>query len=90
MIATAIGFVSAKELHRAIYDLHQVKLGAASVDGLERMRFDRAPCEAFDLAYFASKTPEEEIRKILQRVRRSSQRAMTARAFRPGGHGPAR
>lgn len=86
-IATALGFISALQLHQALAGLHAFSTGQCDRHELEVMRFDRAPCEAFDHAYLAHLTPQQEMRRIVARASRSARPDHAPRLQRPDSTG---
>lgn len=69
MIATAIGFVSAQQLHRAFYQLHRVLIGEEATEDLAFIDFPQPPPGAFERSYYRVRTPEEEYHRLLHRTR---------------------
>ena len=82
IIATRLGFRSAQELHRALHALHeaqaapqdmadgmQMAASAARIADLGHVRFDRAPCPAFDARYAASTALDDAFLQIMARAR---------------------
>lgn len=67
-IATALGFVSAMQLHQALFALHGAATGATSAQALGLVRFDQAPCAAFEHSYYASTTPQQTFAGLMQRL----------------------
>ena len=67
-IATALGFVSAMQLHQALFALHGAATGATPPVALGHVRFDQAPCAAFEQSYYASTTPEQAYNALMQRL----------------------
>ena len=75
VIATRLGFRSARQLHQALFAWHLVKSGAASTEPEEpsgHIGFDRTPCDAFRRQYQASAIAGEVFSGIMQRLQRPS------------------
>jgi hypothetical protein len=75
IIATRLGFRSARELHQALHALHEAvataqdEMNAATGAGLGHVQFDRRPCAAFDASYAASTALDDAFLQLMQRVR---------------------
>lgn len=67
-IATALGFVSAMQLHQALFALHSAATGVAPGPGLRHVRFDQEPCAAFETGYYASTAPKQDFTALMQRL----------------------
>ena len=67
-IATALGFVSAMQLHRALFALHCASTDVAAPATLNHVRFDQAPCSAFADSYYAPAAPMQTFTALMQRL----------------------
>lgn len=67
-IATALGFVSAMQLHRALFALHCTSTDAATLATLHHVRFDRVPCAAFAENYYVPAAPIQAFAELMQRL----------------------
>ncbi len=67
-IATALGFVSAMQLHQALFALHSATTGATRAQALGYVRFDRQPCTAFEDSYYSPPAAQQVFMALMQRL----------------------
>lgn len=71
LIATRLGFRSAKQLHRELYAWHAEKNGSNGSKPNGHISFDPMPCVAFRREYLASPVSHDVYSKLMERLRNS-------------------